>query len=110
MASHSEKEIVVVQGLGFMGAVIALVVANAPFDEYAVVGRSSDGRRLPKGGGLNTAITLNTFDWLGESNVSRVLFASTSETYAGTAEEFGAEIPTPEDVPLFITDLTQPPN
>ncbi len=57
---------------------------------------------------INTAITLNTFEWLRESDVSRVLFASTSETYAGTVEEFGAEIPTPEDVPLSITDITQP--
>ncbi|MCS3955395.1 nucleoside-diphosphate-sugar epimerase [Salinibacter ruber] len=57
---------------------------------------------------INTAITLNTFEWLRESSVSRVLFASTSETYAGTVEEFGAEIPTPEDVPLSITDITQP--
>jgi nucleoside-diphosphate-sugar epimerase len=57
---------------------------------------------------INTAITLNTLEWLRESNVSRVLFASTSETYAGTVEEFGADIPTPEEVPLCITDITQP--
>lgn len=57
---------------------------------------------------INTAITLNTLEWLRESDVARVLFASTSETYAGTVEKFGAEIPTPEDVPLSITDITQP--
>ncbi|WP_103019498.1 NAD-dependent epimerase/dehydratase family protein [Salinibacter altiplanensis] len=57
---------------------------------------------------INTAITLNTLEWLSESDVSRVLFASTSETYAGTVEEFGADIPTPEDVPLCITDIKQP--
>lgn len=57
---------------------------------------------------INTAIALNTLEWLSESGVSRVLFASTSETYAGTVEEFDAEIPTPEDVPLCIADITQP--
>ncbi|MCS4122750.1 NAD-dependent epimerase/dehydratase family protein [Salinibacter ruber] len=57
---------------------------------------------------VNTAITLNTFEWLRESDVSRVLFASTSETYAGTVEELGAKVPTPEEVPLTITDITQP--
>jgi nucleoside-diphosphate-sugar epimerase len=57
---------------------------------------------------INTAITLNTLEWLSESDVSRALFASTSETYAGTVEEFGADIPTPENVPLCITDITQP--
>jgi nucleoside-diphosphate-sugar epimerase len=57
---------------------------------------------------INTAITLNTFEWLRSADVDRVLFASTSETYAGTVEEFGAEIPTPEDVPLCITDITHP--
>jgi len=57
---------------------------------------------------INTAIALNTLEWLSESDVSRVLFASTSETYAGTVEEFDADIPTPEDVPLCITDITQP--
>ncbi len=36
--SHSQKPIVVVQGLGFVGAVMALVTATAPFEEYAVIG------------------------------------------------------------------------
>ncbi len=47
-AAHPEKEVVVVQGLGFVGAVMALVVANAPFDEYAVIGvdlPTDEGRR-----------------------------------------------------------------
>lgn len=57
---------------------------------------------------INTAITLNTLEWLRTAKVGRVLFASTSETYAGTVEECGADIPTSEDVPLCITDITQP--
>lgn len=35
---HSDVEIVVVQGLGFVGAVMALAVANAPYEDYAVIG------------------------------------------------------------------------
>lgn len=38
VAAHPEKKVVVVQGLGFVGAVMALVVATAPFEEYAVIG------------------------------------------------------------------------
>lgn len=57
---------------------------------------------------INTAITLHTLNWLREANVSRVLLASTSETYAGTVETFGADVPTPEDVPLCVANITQP--
>ena len=35
---HAGKKIVVVQGLGFVGSVMALVVANALTEEYAVIG------------------------------------------------------------------------
>jgi UDP-N-acetyl-D-mannosaminuronate dehydrogenase len=44
----SDRDVVAVQGLGFVGAVMALVVANAPFDEYAVIGvdlPTDEGRR-----------------------------------------------------------------
>jgi nucleoside-diphosphate-sugar epimerase len=57
---------------------------------------------------VNTSITLNTLNWLREVDVSRVLFASTSETYAGTVEKYRADIPTPEDVPLCVTDISHP--
>ena len=35
---NSGKRIVVVQGLGFVGAVMSLVCANAIAEEYAVIG------------------------------------------------------------------------
>ena len=35
---HKDKKIVVVQGLGFVGAVMSLVCANALTEEYAVIG------------------------------------------------------------------------
>lgn len=48
VGAHPEKEVVVVQGLGFVGAVMALVVANAPEEDYAVIGvdlPTDEGRR-----------------------------------------------------------------
>jgi nucleotide sugar dehydrogenase len=38
LARHPDANVVVVQGLGFVGAVMALAVANAPHEEYAVIG------------------------------------------------------------------------
>lgn len=38
VAAHPGKKVVVVQGLGFVGSVMALVVANALTEEYAVIG------------------------------------------------------------------------
>lgn len=38
VALHSGKKVVVVQGLGFVGSVMGLVVANALTEEYAVIG------------------------------------------------------------------------
>ncbi|HUR64944.1 MAG TPA: nucleotide sugar dehydrogenase [Chitinophagaceae bacterium] len=38
LAQHPGKKVVVVQGLGFVGSVMGLVVANALTEEYAVIG------------------------------------------------------------------------
>ncbi len=38
LAQHPDKKVVVVQGLGFVGAVMSLVVANGLTEEYAVIG------------------------------------------------------------------------
>jgi nucleotide sugar dehydrogenase len=38
LSNHPGKKVVVVQGLGFVGSVMALVVANALTEEYAVIG------------------------------------------------------------------------
>jgi nucleotide sugar dehydrogenase len=38
VARHAGKKVVAVQGLGFVGSVMALVVANALTEEYAVIG------------------------------------------------------------------------
>ena len=38
LAKHPNKKIIVVQGLGFVGAVMSIVCANALTEEYAVIG------------------------------------------------------------------------
>ncbi len=56
----------------------------------------------------NTSLTMNTIEWVSKFPVKRILFASSSENYAGTSDLFGAEIPTPETVPLCISDVRHP--
>ena len=38
LSKNIGKKVVVVQGLGFVGAVMSLVCANAEYEEYAVIG------------------------------------------------------------------------
>lgn len=57
---------------------------------------------------INSLLILNTLEWLAKSNVKKVLFTSTSENYAGTIDEFNYTIPTPEEVPLCISDIAHP--
>jgi nucleoside-diphosphate-sugar epimerase len=57
---------------------------------------------------INTFLTINTLEWLKESKCKKVLFTSTSECYAGTIESFGYTVPTDEEVPLSINDITNP--
>ena len=42
-----------------------------------------------------------------QSCLDRLIFASTSEVYAGTLKHFSLRIPTPEETPLAVTELTQ---
>ncbi|MDG1859012.1 MAG: NAD-dependent epimerase/dehydratase family protein [Emcibacteraceae bacterium] len=43
-----------------------------------------------------------------QKNLNRLVFTSTSEIYAGTLKYFDLPIPTPEDTPLAITDVSEP--
>lgn len=43
-----------------------------------------------------------------QQNLERFIFASTSEVYAGTLASFGMKIPTPEETPLTVSDVSQP--
>lgn len=57
---------------------------------------------------INTALIYNSLEWLRNSDVKKVLFTSTSENYAGTIDEFGYKVPTPEEIPLCISDISHP--
>ena len=57
---------------------------------------------------INTLLIINTLEWIRKSKVKKVLFTSTSENYAGTIEKFNYKIPTNEDVPLCIDDISHP--
>lgn len=57
---------------------------------------------------INTALTLFTLEWIRRSKIGKVVFASTSECYAGTVDAFGYAIPTAEDVPLCIQHIEHP--
>ena len=57
---------------------------------------------------INTLLILNTLEWLKKGAAKNVVFTSTSENYAGTIDKFGYAIPTPEDIPLSIIDISHP--
>ena len=57
---------------------------------------------------LNTSIILNTLEWIRRVGCGRLLFASTSETYAGSVELGIAQVPTAEDAPVAVLDIRHP--
>lgn len=58
---------------------------------------------------VNGLGTLNLLGWLAElPKKPRLLFASTSEVYSWTMQFHTLPIPTPEGVPLALTDLRNP--
>lgn len=57
---------------------------------------------------INSLLILNTLEWIKKSNIGKVIFTSTSENYAGTIDSFGYQIPTPEEIPLCISDISHP--
>jgi UDP-glucose 4-epimerase/UDP-glucuronate decarboxylase len=67
-----------------------------------VMGRPVDVLRV------NAMGTMLLLDWLTRGGGNKVLFASTSEVYAWTQQFHTVSIPTPEDVPLALTDLGNP--
>jgi UDP-glucose 4-epimerase len=57
----------------------------------------------------NTAMLANMLAAAGnQRQLSRFVFASTSEIYAGSLEHLDMPVPTPEDTPLALTDLDHP--
>jgi UDP-glucuronate decarboxylase len=57
---------------------------------------------------VNAQSTLLLLDWFCKGGGSRLLFSSTSEAYAWTQGFYELPVPTPEDVPLALTDLSKP--
>ena len=57
---------------------------------------------------VNALSTLWLLDWLERSPNAKLLFSSTSEAYAWTQRFHELPVPTPEDVPLALTDLRDP--
>jgi UDP-glucose 4-epimerase/UDP-glucuronate decarboxylase len=56
----------------------------------------------------NILSAINILDWFVNSESKKILFTSSSETYAGAMRKFELDIPTPEDVPLCIEDVKNP--
>jgi nucleoside-diphosphate-sugar epimerase len=57
----------------------------------------------------NVLMTNHVLSWAaGLPRLARFLFASTSEVYAGTRQAFGVPIPTPERIPLAVSDIAEP--
>lgn len=57
---------------------------------------------------VNVLSSINLLDWYTQTKCKKILFTSSSETYAGTMRTFGVSIPTPENVPLCIDDVLNP--
>jgi UDP-glucuronate decarboxylase len=57
---------------------------------------------------VNALATLYLLDWFRQGGGGKLLFSSTSEAYAWTQQFHPLPIPTPESVPLALTDLANP--
>lgn len=57
---------------------------------------------------VNTALIINSLEWLKINDIKNVLFTSTSECYSGTIDKFGYKVPTPENIPLCIDPIEHP--
>ena len=57
---------------------------------------------------INIALIQNTLNWCINNNIGKVLFSSSSECYAAATDTFNYPVPTPEEVPLTISDISHP--
>lgn len=57
---------------------------------------------------VNALSTLNVLDWMLAGGGKKMLFSSTSEAYAWTRLFHDLPVPTPENVPLALTDISNP--
>lgn len=54
---------------------------------------------------VNGLSTLHLLEWFRSGGAQKLLFSSTSEVYAWTQQFHDLPVPTPEDVPVALTDL-----
>jgi UDP-glucose 4-epimerase len=57
---------------------------------------------------VNTALIQNTLEWIVKNKIPKVLFSSSSECYVASTENFNFPVPTSEEVPLSISDISHP--
>ena len=57
---------------------------------------------------VNAVMTLKLLEWCVSAGTRKLFFSSTSEVYAWTQQFYPLPVPTPEDVPLALTDLANP--
>ena len=57
---------------------------------------------------VNALSTLLLLDWFIKGGGDKILFSSTSEAYAWTQQFYSLPVPTPEEVPLALTELANP--
>jgi nucleoside-diphosphate-sugar epimerase len=74
----------------------------------AVVGVNNTLREPHEVIRINTALVHYLLQWLRTHRAGRLLFASSSENYAGTTDAFDYPVPTDERVPLCIQDIKHP--
>ncbi|MBR9678829.1 MAG: NAD-dependent epimerase/dehydratase family protein [Nanoarchaeota archaeon] len=56
----------------------------------------------------NTLVNINILDWFINSGSKRILISSSSEFYADAMTHIGLRIPTPENVPFHLNDVSNP--
>lgn len=86
VSSNKGKKIVAVQGLGFVGAVMSVVIANSPKDEYAVIGVDLPNRKATIDAINNGKFPIQSSDSkvykYFDLAIERNNFFATSSTYA----------------------------
>lgn len=90
----------------------ALLLLNGRFDEVyhlaAMVGVKHCMDRPAEVLKVNIVATMNLADRVFSEGCGRFFFASTSEIYAGALEHGLMPVPTPETVPIVVTDPANP--
>ncbi len=56
----------------------------------------------------NILSLINILDWIVRTKGKRIIWLSSSEVYAGTQVAVDLQIPTPEDISLIISDVSNP--